>query len=238
MTKYYDKYEITINDTELKNYKGIKDLKSFFSNIIKNFAEESFDFYKEWEEFPFVYRERQVNSALIPAIHKYTNTIWLEQPFKKDGNEQRFLDIATAKNKNLYLIELKHSFKSKTEKIDERSWNEWDTGIEQIATIKSDTLGEHYTSDLNIFKIALMIMPTYLTYSDKDNDLLCQTSATYNEHIFKSFKNKDELHEHGFANLVGTIKINKPSNYPHEWSNGKQIYPFLSFIIRVDPLKT
>jgi len=222
----YD-YEIKIKDDF-----NIKDVNTFFRKVIDNFAKESFLFYREWGEFPFVYRERQVNSVLIPAIYKYTKTIWLEQPFKNDGNIQRFLDIATAKGSNIYLIELKHTFNSKSQKIDERTLNEWDTAIEQISTIKYNTLGNYYADNLSLYKIALMIMPQYLnTKKCTDKSLI-----KYNEHIYKMFTNKDELDEKGYANLVGTIKINKPNKYLHEWTDKTQIYPFVSFIVRIEKL--
>ena len=219
------KYEITIKD----NYNDVE-VNTFFREVIENFAKESFAFYEEWGEFPFVYRERQVNSALIPAIYRYTNTIWLEQPFKNDNDGQRFLDMVTAKENNIYLIELKHTFNSKTQKIDERTWKEWDTAIEQIFTIKYSTLGNYYSDNSTIYKVALMIMPQYLNCTRPIDESL----SVYNEHIYQMFTDKNELHENGYANLVGTIKINESDKYPHEWCDKTQIYPFVTFIARIE----
>ena len=133
-------FEIKASDT-LKDEQGINDIRNFFDQVIESFAKESFRFYKIWDEFPFVYRERQVNSVLVPAIYKYTKTVWLEQPFKKRGEDQRFLDIVTADKNNIYLIELKHSFNSRTEYIRESTDKEWEKAIEQISDVNKKTLG-------------------------------------------------------------------------------------------------
>ena len=236
-----DLVDIVLSDT-LDDGKGIRNLRKFFMKVMKNFAEESFVFYKYWDEFPFVYRERQVNSVLIPAIHKYTNTIWLEQPFKKQNidskiyDDQRFLDIVTTDKKNIYFIELKHSFTSNTKKIIQKTDIEWDTAIDQISNINRKTLGKYYNyKDNNIFKIALMILPTYLpsnNLSDRNKEFLQMSSDMYNEQIFNSFSQESWTKE-SFANMVGTIKIKEPCKYEHEWTNGKQIYPFISFVIHI-----
>ncbi len=229
-------YKIKVTD-KLKNEQGFDSIRKFFKQVIENFAKESFNFYEEWGEFPFVYRERQVNSALIPAIYKYTNTIWLEQPFKKTNKKQRFLDIVTTDKNNIYFIELKHSFTSKTKKIDERSIHEWDTAIKQISTIKMRTLGRQYNSDSKMFKIALMIMPTYLLSSEIDAEVLHQQVNDYNKKVFDYFTDEGVWTKKGYANLIGTIKIVNPLDFKHDWGDKNEVYPFVSFVARIEKLQ-
>lgn len=227
-------YEYTVNDT-LKREKGTKNLRSFFENIVKNFADESLKFYKVWNEFPFVYKERQVNSALIPAIYQYTKTIGLEQPFKKRTGEQRFLDIVTHDQKNTYFIELKHTYNSITDTIATRADEEWKTAIEQIKDINKRTLAYDYNyNDYNIFKIALMIMPMYVP-SSRFHLIKGLELDEYHEKVIQEFDHRAWTKE-THANMFGTIKIGQPTEYEHEWSNGKRIYPFISFIARVEKL--
>lgn len=104
---------------------GFRNMRKFLREVIINFAEESFSHYKNWGEFPFIYGEKQIHSTLTPSIHKHTGNIWLEQPFKDYKKNQRFLDIATIDKNNIYLIELKHSWNSKTDKITQRAFAEW-----------------------------------------------------------------------------------------------------------------
>jgi len=227
-------FDTEISDT-LKDGQGTNNVKKFFHQVIKNFAEESYIFYKVWEEFPFVYRERQVNSVLIPAIHKYTKTIWLEQPFKKKAAGQRFLDIVTTDKDNIYLIELKHSFNSRTENIRKATDEEWKKAIEQIADVNKQTLGSYYHyKDFNVFKIALMIMPMYIPSKELDR-LDNLTIKKYHNQIVESFDNTSWTEE-AYANLFGTIRIQNPLDFEHKWPYGSEIYPFVSFIARVERL--
>ena len=139
----------------------------FFEEVLKNFANEFFSFFKEWGELPFIYKERQLNSTLIPAIHCYTNTIFLELPFKDKNGNQRFLDIVTTKRKSIFLIELKHARHSKNEHTTERADNEWRTSVDQISDLHSDVVKKHYNYDeYNVYRIALLIMPTFWDCSE------------------------------------------------------------------------
>ena len=206
----------------------------FFNAIMKNFATESIHFYEEWGEYPFIYKERQVNSALIPAIHKYTKNIFLELPFKNKSNKQRFLDIVTTKDDNIYLIELKHSFNSKLDGTTRRTDNEWETAVQQISDITKNTIKNHYNyKKYNVYKISLMIMPTYIPSNEKHN-ILDMSSKQYSKMLFNDYqKNYSKKYQ---ANIVGSIKITDINNFIHKYKNSKEVYPFISFIGKVKKL--
>lgn len=225
---------IKILDT-LEDYPGMDEFKVFFKKFIDNFMKESLNFYKIWDEFPFSYREKQVISVIIPAIHECTNNVFLEQPFKKESGEQRFLDIVTAdKNNNIYLIELKHAWNGKKDDIDNRVNYEWETAIEQISDLNHNNLSNlFYFDNTNIFRIALLVLPTYLknATSDKIMDL---TSEEYANSLFKQYQNDyDEEYQ---ANLIATWKLENPEKFIHEYKDEKQIFPFVSFICRVEKI--
>ncbi|MFW2528424.1 hypothetical protein, partial [Aliarcobacter butzleri] len=165
------------------------------------------------------------------SIHKHTGNIWLEQPFKDYKKNQRFLDIATVDKNNIYLIELKHSWNSKTDKITQRAFDEWQIAIKQIKDINRKTIYPHFNKDFNIFKIALMVMPTYLS-SNQVHNILSLNSKEYGENIFNEFDNVFSQ-EHNKPNFNGTIKIKNPNKYSHKYINGEQIYPYISFIGKV-----
>ncbi|WP_151900465.1 hypothetical protein [Sulfurimonas hydrogeniphila] len=228
-----DIIEISTKDT-LVDGNGIRSMRKFLHSTIELFAEESLEFYKHWGEFPFIYGEKQVNSVIIPAIHKYTGNIWLEQPFKKAKNNQRFLDIATTKGNNIYLIELKHSFNSKNNAIAKYTDSEWEKAIEQISDINRKTIGDYFNyEEFNVFKIALMIMPTYL-FSDKKHSILDMKAHDYVNKLFQEYEcyNAEKYR----ANFIGTMKFIDPVVYKHEFINGNRIYPFVSFIARIEEI--
>lgn len=225
------KVEIHTEDL-LKDGDGIRGTRKFLQSIIKLFAEESFEFYNHWGEFPFIYSEKQVNSVITPAIHKYTGNIWLEQPFKKAKNNQRFLDIATTKGKNIYLIELKHSWNSKDEGVAKYTDSEWEKAIEQISDINRKTIGDYFNyNDYNVFKIALMVMPTYISSKTK-HEILDMSANEYTNILSEEYERyRAQKYK---ANFIGSIKIKNPIKYEHKFINGNKIYPFVSFIARVE----
>ena len=211
-----------------------KVILSLFKNIINNFANESINFYKEWGEFPFIYRERQINSILIPAIHEYTKNIFLELPFKDKNKKQRFLDIVTTKDNNIFLIELKHSWNSKTDSITSRADKEWETSIEQISDVTKSTIKNYYNyKDYNLYKIALLIMPTFMP-ANIEHKILKESPESYSKALLDNYYAK--YYKKYQPNIVGSIKITNPNDFTHEYINAKQIYPFISFIGRVEKL--
>ena len=78
-----------------------------------------------------------------------------------------------------------------------------------------------------------MIMPTYLPSSEEHNILLSE-SKEYAEMLFDDFDSYSS--EKYKANFVGTIKINEPKKYVHNFYNGSQVYPYISFIAKVLPV--
>ena len=221
----------TTNTCSLNNDRAVV---LFFNAMMKNFATESIQFYKLWGEYPFIYRERQVTSALIPAIHKYTKNIFLELPFKNKSKEQRFLDIVTTKGNNIYLIELKHSYNSKLNGTTTRTDNEWETAVQQISDITKSTIKNHYNyKEYNVYKISLMIMPTYMP-SDEKHKILDMSSKQYSKMLFDDYQtNYSKKYQ---ANIVGSIKITDINYFIHEYKDCKQVYPFISFIGKVEKL--
>lgn len=217
-------YEDIVND---------KSVQKFFDKLHKTFAKETIDFYEQWGLLPFSYSEKQVNSIIVPAIYKITKNIWLEQPFKI-GDKQRFLDIATTHQGNIYLIELKHSWNSKNENISKQTDKEWETAIDQIATLKRSNVKRFVNhKDFNIFKIALMVMPTYLT-NDFNHRILEHSAEEYAKNIFTKYK--EYRSEKYRANYVSTWKVKNYKDYTYEYDGGEQIFPFISFIAKIEKI--
>lgn len=225
--------DYTIKESLGKNQEIIE-LKNFFNRFIKNFRQESLNFYDIWGEFPFINSEKQVNSVVIPAIHKYTENIFLEQPFKKNTNEQRFLDIVTSDFNNIYLIELKHAWHNKKYDVNSKANQEWEKAIKQISDLNYENLNNIFYINNNMFKIAMLVLPTYLR-NDTSNDIIQMSAEDYANQLFEQYQNDyDEPYQ---ANLIATWKLENPINYTHEYKNAKEIYPFVSFICKIEKIK-
>jgi hypothetical protein len=218
----------------LEDGEGVRKIRKFLQSMVENFKTEMFSFYDQWGEFPFIYSEKQLGSILAPAIHKHTGSIWFEQPFKKDKNTtQRFLDIAVSDKENTYLIELKHSWMNFSKgKITKGTDDKWEKCIEQIVDIKRVNMKSYFNfEDNQIFRIALMIMPTYENVASGKELEFC-SAKDYCKTIVDHYANKSKKYH---TNFTATIKINNPKEYELELDTGKvQIYPYISFIAKIE----
>lgn len=224
-------FDISVKNDENNDAVNVKEIQNFLKEFTNAFAEETINFHEYWGMLPFTHREKQVNSVVVPAMHKITKNVWLEQPFKA-GAEQRFLDIATVYGDNIYLIELKHSWNSKKEDIAKKTDSEWETAIEQIADLKRNTVKQFVNhKDFNIFRLALMIMPTYVT-NDSNHNILKSTSQEYANDIFNKYQ--EYRSEKYRANYVSTWKVENHEQYIYQFDGGNQIFPFITFVARIE----
>lgn len=205
------------------------EIQDFLTKFTNAFAKEAINFYEYWGILPFTDSEKQVNSVVVPAIHSVTKNVWLEQPYKWE-KEQKFLDIATVDGDNIYLIELKHSWSNK----DAKSKKEWETAIEQISKLKESTVKQFANyEDYTIYKMALMVLVTEIT-NDLDHDVLKFSSQEFAENLFKKYQN-DQKQAYQ-SNYVATWKLEDHQKYLHEFDKGEQIFPFISFVVRIEKI--
>ena len=108
--------------------------------------------------------------------------------------------------------------------------NKWKEVLSQIEDIKPNTLGDYYQDRYNKFKIALLIIPTFIPAS-ASCEVLNKSAKDYIDDLYKmtNIKIRNKM-----PNFIGVIKINSPQKYIHKWLDSKQIYPFISFFIRVE----
>jgi len=208
-----------------------KDVNEFFNEIIKEFAKESLSFYEKWGEFPFIYGEKQLNSVLTPAIYKCTNNIFLEQPFKgKELNNQRFIDILTFKGRNNYLIELKHTFQSSKAEVTQKTENRWKNVLDQVLDFEKEVVSDIFeTEGYTFYKVALLIIPTHMP-KNKEHDILKFSSKEYIEYM------NGYIQKGNKPNIIGIIKFNNFEKYAYKSKYGEKIYPFVSFIARIEKI--
>lgn len=228
-------------ETEVKNF---KEVQNFLREVMENFIEESRKFYDIYKFFPFTNGEKQVLSALFPAIYKTTENVFLEQPFYKyDKSNPRFLDIITINdNKQIFFIELKHSYLeidentqheiknnqiTNTNKFDVYLHDKWLGNkkentkgvIGQIQDITKDNMKEEFYFELDNFdrkKIALIIIPSFI--ENNDNDIIAEVTAKeYSEYIFKKFEKIIGKNDNAKPNSVITYKCKESNNYKHEF---------------------
>lgn len=101
----------------LKDGVGIRKSRDFLQKVTKAFADISINYFDKTNELPFIYRERQINSVLLPAIAKVADAVFMEHPIKrriKGESSHGWLDYWVLYGSTVFLIELKHAWCSVT----------------------------------------------------------------------------------------------------------------------------
>lgn len=220
-----------------------KGLTIFLKEIMQEFAKEELRAFKTWKSFHFVYSERSIMSSLVPILHSLTDGIWLEDPFSKVDinakNCKRRIDIVTSRNKRMFFIEVKHFFdrldKNDLYRYAQERFNET---IEQISDITLNSIGDNYIDlDNNDYKIALMIVTTYLRKKGGSYNIeaLNPTSQEY-ANMLNNACCDENCKISTKPSYVITWKLDKPEKYEINYKNGSEIYPFVSFIVKAERL--
>lgn len=222
------------------NYMKKKDnrLDEFFYKIVENFANEELNTYKLWRQFHFVFNERCAMSALIPAIHKVTGNIWLEEPFKNLKENNRRVDILTEYNKRNFFIEVKHFFhRNANVSLYGYAKKRLNKTMIQISDITKDSLKDLYQNLGYSYKIAFIIAPTFLSNKSKNGfnqEILNKSAEEYAQGLYDACCNGEC--ETNKPSYVITWKLNDPINYQNRIGEIIEIYPFVNFIIKVEKI--
>ena len=235
-------------ETEVKNF---EEVQNFLRKVMKNFIEESEIIYNKWKFFPFTNTEKQVLSALFPAIYKITENVWIEQWFKVvNENKNRFLDISIIDKTNAYFIEIKHEYKNHTDKagIKYKIYSKWNKAVKQIEDLKNGNLGKEFDEvkleNFSCYKIALILIPTFIENPDEESKAINDTAVSYAKRMFDYFLYNTSVVTK--PNIAITWKINDYKKKRHKFTtvkkkNGEEerieIYPFLTFVARVEDMK-
>lgn len=228
-------FEIKFHQTE--EWEGIS--KEYFENFCYEFANYSTQYLDKLGEFPFVYSERSLTSAVLPALIKADKDnnafIFMEQPFKitKGKKEiQRFLDFYIDHTDHLYLVEMKHRWNAyKTQEFNEKTIDIWKDCLKQIDDLDKKTIKNHIC-DLSVYKessrVAMLIMPVYQNQKSKFN--FKTTKYPTVEEYCQSIKNEFETLKS--SRVPDFIAIWKIKDYQRKFENGKyQSIPYIIFAL-------
>lgn len=228
-------FEIKFHQTE--EWTGIS--KEYFKKFCYEFANYSTQYMDKLGEFPFVYSERSLTSAVLPSLikadEKNNALIFMEQPFKvtKEKKEiQRFLDFYIDHNNHLYLVEMKHRWNAyKTQEFNQKTIDIWEKCLEQIDDLDKKTIKNHIC-DLSVYKdtsrVAMLIMPVYQNQKSKFNFKKIEYPTA--EKYCQSIKNEFEtLKSSRIPNFIAVWKI---KDYQRQFENGEyQSIPYVIFAL-------
>jgi len=221
-----------------------RNLNTLFSKFMEEFANISMKFRRsDYEDFPFVYREKTLPSVLIPAFIKASDTgiVFSEYPVDRKKLTNRSNQITEERSGRVdYFIFHKGMEIIVESKFSWISYNSLKTGggiREQHINLLREAVGQLGSIKWEgAEKIALMVTPVYYSIdSEKDvkifknierslieEDLLTEI---YNR-ILMSIR-KDLA---GFQSFLGYWYLPISHEYYLEWENRYESYPYVLFI--------
>ena len=221
---------------------GIRKMRRFFKNFCFEFAKFSMGYQNKLGEFPFIYNERSLVSVVLPSLIKADgdNTfVFMEQPFKKLDNTQRFLDFYVDHGDNIYLIEMKHRWNAyRTDDFNTNTLRRWNECLLQINDLDKETIKNHICDpdfySTGLFKTSLLVLPVYqnqrneFVFGEKN---LYDNCADYLKLIKGSFPDRFEGTRIKKPNFFAVWKIPEDNRYSREHKDGFEFYPYVIFAI-------
>jgi hypothetical protein len=151
---------------------GMNKAAIFLQQIVEEFARACVKFYGVVEELPFIYRERQIHSMLLPAIAKVAQAAFVEQPITrkiKRKSQYGWIDYWVYYEPFVFLIELKHGWHAlNSQKIRGATYQCWKKAIEQTKAISKAEAKALCIDPDKVLKMAMLIVPCYQSSQSKD----------------------------------------------------------------------
>jgi len=218
---------------------GVRITNDFLSRLVKGFAKRTSQYMYAIEGVPFVQRERQLHSLLIPALSEITAMFMIEFPTKRNwssvspreyNDSHGWIDYWCRYRDITFFIELKHGYiSSRTGLVNGSLQDSWQEAIKQLNVIENGVDSEKEVSS-GVFRIALEIVPIYETVNkgkpktlgDMDNLFKIQNDCFKELEPPPNWSALWKLHN----NLAG----------PHQFLNKKECYPGILFLARVSEI--
>lgn len=217
------------------NSSGMRNARAFLSEISEHFSKLCANYFDRVGELPFVYRERQISSIMISSIAKSSDALLSEQPVERTFEDKKYtghLDYWVLYGNTVFLIELKHAWLSASKiKTTKKAKDVWRDALKQIESINSDTAKSLAYGKLNPVKVALMVLPFYISCSNNGKDLDAIGKAT-GENISTMLKKLSPD-----RNFISIWNLHERLQSPFYYENRKEIYPYLAMVARCEGLK-
>lgn len=221
--------KMSFNDTILDG-RGMRNAKKLLKDLSIEFAKRSRVFFDASGDLPYIYREMQLHSVLVPILWDTNDLVMTELPVYRlsDSDEDKqygWVDYLVKKGNTIFLIELKHSyFGYKSNKLRKSSSKAWEKAIEQINKIDDPTQFKIKNSD-SVVVIALNVITTYSSHDFKTNSM-DECKEIYGEKIEKTFDSEK-------PNFVANWSVHKDMLENYEYMNGNECYPYVHIIAKV-----
>lgn len=210
---------------------GMRNSKKLLNELSKEFTIKSREFFDHTGDMPYIYREQQLHSVVVPILANIADVVLTELPTNrkiKNNIDETFgwVDYWVKLGSTIFLIELKHSyFGFKSSSLRKSSLKEWSTAIKQIKNIVDPCNFKINSSD-KIVKIALNIITTFTSTIIESN------STDECQHIGN--KILGSIPEDEKPNFMVGWTVHKDMLQKYEYSNGIEYYPYVHIIAKIE----
>ena len=210
---------------------GMRNAKFLLHELSSEFTKKSRSFFDYTNDLPYIYREKQLHSIIIPILSNIADVVLTELPTNRKSEHNKnetfgWVDYWVKLGNTIFLIELKHSyFGFKSQQLRKSSLNKWSTAIEQINNI-IDPHDFKINNKDNVVKIALNVITTFTSTNIKSNSI--EECQEINEKIISSIQNKLK------PNFTANWTVHKDMLLPYEYLNGTEYYPYVHIIAKVE----
>lgn len=226
-------------ESRLPDGEGISVTNDLLTKLVKGFTKQTFNYMNEIEGVPFVHRERQLHSLIIPALSRITNMFMVEYPLKRNwsilspreyNDSHGWVDYWCCYRDIRFFIELKHGLISgRTGHVNSLLQKKWQDAIQQLKVIKDEVNLEKEWSS-GVFRIALEVVPVYETINNREPKTLgdADNLLMIHSNLFKDLKPS--------PNWSAIWQLHHKLAGPHEVTNGSECYPGIIFMARVSKI--
>lgn len=213
----------------------VQQAQIFIRRVTEAFVQSCVKFHSKVGTLPFIYRERQIQSTLLPAIHSVADVVMVELPITRRGRDRDHrgrVDYAILHEDSAFLIELKFSWISATlRQLREETTLGWSKAWIQLNSIYVSEVRKYGYDPRKTLKIAMLIVPCYQASKvEKKLEPINRMQAIDMLGMFT--KNLDPS-----PNFSCIWALDERLQTIHYYAGGrKEIYPYVAIVTRVENL--
>ena len=219
--------------SNLTDGEGTRISNDFLTRLIREFTKQASLYMRATDEAPFVFKERQLNSILAPALSKITDAFLMEAQVQREwssisseeyNDSHGWVDYWCNYRNTVFLIELKHNFISgKTGLLTKEIKENWNIALKQLDVIEKESKVRS-ESCRGVFRVALHILPLYETVNHGDSKTIGEIERILNiQKLAMSGLDRN-------SNWSAMWMIHDDLTGPYEYVNTKEYYPGVLFL--------
>ncbi|MCL4299447.1 MAG: hypothetical protein KJ077_27170 [Anaerolineae bacterium] len=206
----------------------------FLEGVVEEFARASRRYFELANELPFIYRERQTHSVLLPAVAKVADAVLVETPVTRRVNRQDsygWVDYWACFQDVDFFIEVKHRWHAvRANKVNTDTHNGWQDLTDQLDSLPPGA--KEYTLSKHPLTIALLIVPCF--QSSQDEAKLQPHDRLTTTEIYDLIRGELDGPKPNWSSIW---HLHQDLQIPYSYDDWSELYPCVVFMACVSTLK-